>query len=135
MVYLCPEVLPGLRCKDVHVLLDFEEYQQNNHIRIIVTREFITPTGSWIFPLSSVSLTKKPVPSITQPPEEPEDELESDAPRHRSITQRRLKQYGITPDCNGCLNGSYLHSAACRARFDDLLNAAEPRISGPGGDC
>ena len=55
--------------------------------------------------------------------------------RNRSITKRRVLQYGPTPECDGCLRGTYSHTAACRARFNALLDAAEPLALHPGGVC
>ena len=52
-------------------------------------------------------------------------------PRNRSITKRRISHYGPTDLCDGCLNGTYQHTSACRQRFNRLLDAAEPL---PRGD-
>eukprot|EP00435_Cladocopium_sp_Y103_P025527 s45_g6.t1 len=51
-LYIGPEILPGLRCKDIHVLLDLQELTSHDHVREIRTRDFIAPAGTWAFPLS-----------------------------------------------------------------------------------
>ena len=42
--------------------------------------------------------------------------------RHRAITTLRIAVHGKTPGCDGCREGTYDHSQACRTRFDSLLN-------------
>ena len=44
-----------------------------------------------------------------------------------------MLQYEPTPECDGCLRGTYSHTAACRARFNASLDAAEPLALDPGG--
>ena len=55
-----------------------------------------------------------------------EDRETPSVKRHRSITKLRIATHGKTPKCEGCRNGSYNHSPACRKRFDDLLDLHEP---------
>ena len=50
--------------------------------------------------------------------------------RSRSITPMRTNIYGVTPKCDGCKYGTYSHTQECRARFNDLLDNAEPLSGG-----
>lgn len=140
-IYVGPEVLPGMRCKDIHVLLDLAALTSTDHVREIRTKDFVSPTGSWVFPLSQVPMLLSPHfkpaihssgPPAISPPES-SDDLLADISRNRSITKRRLAQYGITDHCDGCINGTYSHTPACRTRFNTLLDTAEPRAVDSGG--
>ena len=46
--------------------------------------------------------------------------------RNRVIASRRIRQYGETDMCDGCLLGTYAHSYECRERFNRLLDELEP---------
>ena len=129
-IYLGPEVSPGLRSKDVHFLMDLALFLSTGQVRQIITRDFIEPTGMWIFPLTKVTMLK-PHDSISPQLELPLDD-DVEIPRNRSITKRRIEQYGQTDGCDGCLNGHYLHTPTCRKRFNELLNNAEPLPRGDG---
>ena len=134
-MYLGPEVVPGMGCKDVHILLDLTLLTSRGEIREILTRDFIPPTGSWLFPLTRVFMLKSPH-ALLDTPDPPDDDPDAnaddgDVPRNRAITKRRVHQYGPTDLCDGCLNGTYQHTSACRQRFNRLLDAAEPL---PRGD-
>eukprot|EP00435_Cladocopium_sp_Y103_P046209 s240_g13.t1 len=131
-IYVGPEVLPAMRCKDVHILFDLPSLTQSDRVREIVTKDFVTPSGRWIFPFTHVPMLKSLLPEIPPSRALADDEGVEDF-RHRSITKRRVLQYGPSPECDGCLRGTYSHTAACRARFNALLNAAEPLASDPGG--
>ena len=133
-IYVGPEVLPAMRCKDVHILFDLPSLTQSDHVREIVTKDFVTPSGRWVFPLTHVPMLKSLLPEIPPSRALADDEGVEDV-RNRSITKRRVLQYGPTPECDGCLRGTYSHTAACRARFNALLDAAEPLALDPGGDC
>ena len=126
-IYMSPEVLPGLRTKDVHVLVDLD-HLKDGKFREIVTRDFIAPSGPWIFPLNRLSLLKQPSIQLhTEVPAPPASSEVDEAPaRNRNITKRRREQYGPTEGCQGCFTGTYQHSLDCRRRFNDLLNEAEP---------
>lgn len=50
--------------------------------------------------------------------------------RNRVITSRRIRQYGETDMCDGCLLGTYAHSYECRERFNRLLDECEPLVQG-----
>lgn len=139
-LYIGPEILPGLRCKDIHALLDLQELTSHDHVREIRTRDFVPPAGPWAFPFSKIpmlqSLHVQPKIRTTEAvhsPIEVSDELLEDVPRNRSITKRRISQYGITDNCNGCINGTYSHTPECRARFNRLLDNSEPRGLASGG--
>ena len=141
-LYIGPEILSGLRCKDIHVLLDLQELTSHNHIREIRTRDFVSPAGTWAFPLSKVPMLQSPhvqpviqTSDMVQSPIGVPDDLLEEVSRNRSITKRRLHQYGITDTCNGCINGTYSHTPDCRARFNRLLDQSEPRdLASVGGD-
>lgn len=134
-LYLAPEVAPGLRSRDVHLLLDLNLLTSTGQVREIVTRDFVPPSGSWHFPLTRVVMLKQPSRDfdrghlLRSDPAVPES---SDLPRNRSITKRRILLYGQSPECDGCLNGSYSHTQACRQRFNALLDASEPLPRGDG---
>ena len=131
-IYVGPEVLPAMRCKDVHILFDLSSLTQSDRVREIVTKDFVTPSGRWIFPFTHVPMLKSLLPEIPPSRALVDDEGVEDF-RNRSITKRRVLQYGPTPECDGCLRGTYSHTAACRARFNALLDAAEPLALDPGG--
>ena len=70
---------------------------------LLVTRDFVPPSGSWFFPLNRVGLLQQPslqFPKIPPVPPASLDEAADDADagpsRHRSITKRRREQYGGT---------------------------------------
>ena len=130
-IYVGPEVHSGMRCKDVHVLLDLTLLSSSDRVREIITRDFIAPTGPWIFPLTKIPMLRTLTPEIPVPPAVSDDAVEP--ARHRSITRRRLLAYGHTEACEGCLNGTYQHTAECRARFNALLNESEPLALDSGG--
>jgi hypothetical protein len=44
-VYLSPEVSPGLRSKDIHLLLDLRLFASTGQLKEISTRDFIEPAG------------------------------------------------------------------------------------------
>ena len=46
--------------------------------------------------------------------------------RNRKITKLRVASYGPTKGCEACKQGSDNHSKECRARFNELLDRAEP---------
>ena len=46
--------------------------------------------------------------------------------RNQAITKLRIAIHGKTPKCPGCSYGSYNHNAACRNRFNELLDFHEP---------
>ena len=137
-LYLGPEVAPSMSCKDVHILLDLTALTSHGEIREIITRDFTPPQGSWIFPLTRVRMLKSP----TDFPPTLEDDADDDAPdgdgppddptnpRNRSITKRRIHRFGPTDHCDGCLNGTYGHTSACRQRFNRILDASEPLARG-----
>lgn len=54
-LYLGPEILPAMRFKDTHVLLDFESWR-DGRIREITTKDFTFPSGKWVFPLTNASI-------------------------------------------------------------------------------
>ena len=124
---MSPKVLPGLRTKDVHVLVDLD-HLKDGKFREIVTRDFIAPSGPWIFPLNCLTFLKQPnIQLRTDVPAPPASSEVDEAPaRNRNITKRRREQYGPTEGCQGCFTGTYQHSLDCRRRFNDLLNEAEP---------
>ena len=134
-LYVGPEVLPAMRCKDVHHLFDLADLTSYNSVRLIVTKDFAIPTGRWVFPLTSVPMLKSILPENPQQPAPAlDDEPDSiEEPRNRSITRRRLAQYGPTDLCDGCLLGTYSHSPECRSRFNKLLDSAEPLVVVSGG--
>ena len=79
------------------------------------------------------ALPDAPVPH-DDGPHDGDDDDDGDGPeipRNRSIAKRRISHYGPTDLCDGCLNGTYQHTSACRQRFNRLLDAAEPL---PRGD-
>ena len=137
-LYLGPEVAPSMSCKDVHILLDLTALTSHGEVREIITRDFTPPQGSWIFPLTRVRMLKSP----TDFPPTLEDDADDDAPdgagppddptnpRNRSITKRRIHRFGPTDHCDGCLNGTYGHTSACRQRFNRILDASEPLARG-----
>ena len=133
-----------MRCKDVHILIDLDLLTSTGHVREVITRDFITPVGPWIFPLSRVPMLQHVVPenllSIPAIDPQPAADAADDAaaaspefPRHRSITKRRIATYGATELCDGCIRGTYTHTEACRQRFNQLLNHAEPLVEVSGG--
>ena len=127
-IYMSPEVLPGLRTKDVHVLVDLDQLKDGK-LREIVTRDFISPSGPWVFPLHRLRLLKQPSLQLhTDIPAPPDTSDDGDVvpSRNRNITKRRREQYGPTEGCHGCLTGTYQHSLECRRRFNALLDEAEP---------
>ena len=134
-VYVGPEVLPGLRCKDVHILYDLAELTGSGRFKTIIAKDFVLPTGKWLFPLTHVPMLKPITPDLSQPPapDDVEDEDPTAGPRNRSITKRRIIHYGPTEFCDGCLRGTYSHSLDCRGRFNKLLNESEPLAEQPGG--
>ena len=134
-------MVPGMGCKDVHILLDLSVLTSRGEIREILTRDFVPPTGPWQFPLTRVSMLKNPnaIPAPDAPDDDdddddddaPGDDDNPDIPRNRSVTKRWVQFYGPAELCDGCLNGTYQHTSTCRERFNRLLNAAEPL---PRGD-
>jgi hypothetical protein len=133
-----------MRCKDVHILIDLDLLTSTGQVREVITRDFITPVGPWIFPLSRVPMLQHVVPenllSIPAIDPQPAADAADDAaaaspefPRHRSITKRRIATYGATELCDGCIRGTYTHTEACRQRFNQLLNHAEPLVEVSGG--
>ena len=46
--------------------------------------------------------------------------------RNRKITKLRVASYGPTKGCEACKQGSDNHPKECRARFNELLDRAEP---------
>ena len=64
-VYVGPKVLPGMRCKDIHILLDLHLLTSENKVREIITRDFIPPVGLWYFLLTQVPMF---VSAQTRPP-------------------------------------------------------------------
>jgi hypothetical protein len=58
-VYLSPEVSPGLRSKDIHLLLDLRLFASTGQLKEISTRDFIEPAGGWIFSLTRVRMLKQ----------------------------------------------------------------------------
>ena len=46
--------------------------------------------------------------------------------RNQAITKLRVAIHGKTPKCPGCSYGSCNHNAACRKRFNELLDFHEP---------
>ena len=137
-LYLGPEVAPSMGCKDVHVLLDLTALTSRGEVREILTRDFVPPQGSWVFPLTRVHMLKSPrtFPDVSI---EDDDNQDGDGPpdddptnpRNRSITKRRIHRFGPTEHCDGCLNGTYGHTPECRQRFNRILDASEPL---PRGD-
>eukprot|EP00435_Cladocopium_sp_Y103_P071759 s497_g38.t1 len=129
-IYLSPEVSPGLKSKDVHLLLDLSLLTSTGQIREIITRDFVEPSGSWVFPLTRVTMLKPLDPQL--PPRDvsavvqDDDAHASPQVRNRSITKRRIERFGQTDLCDGCINGTYQHTQACRQRFNRLLDASEP---------
>lgn len=134
-LYVGPEVLPGMRCKDVHVLFDLESLTGSDRVREIVTADLIAPVGKWMFPLTSVPMLQSLRTELPPPPASNSDVDGDDllVPRNRSITKRRLNHYGSTDNCDGCLRGTYSHSLECRSRFNRLLNEFEPFDEASGG--
>ena len=123
-LYLGPEILPAMRFKDTHVLLDLESWREGR-IREIVTKDFTFPSGKWVFPLTKVSMLQSPMPDSPQI-QGPAVERPVARIRNRVITKRRITQYGETDLCDGCLLGTYAHSYECRERFNRLLDELEP---------
>ena len=59
-IYVGPEVLPAMRCKDVHILFELPSLTQSDRVREIVTKDFVTPVVvgfflSHTFPCSKAS--------------------------------------------------------------------------------
>ena len=123
-LYLGPEILPAMRFKDTHVLLDLESWREDR-IREIVTKDFTFPSGKWVFPLTKVQMLQSPMPDSPQI-QGPAVDRPIARIRNRVITNRRILQYGETDMCDGCLLGTYAHSYECRERFNRLLDELEP---------
>ena len=138
-LYLGPEVAPSMGCKDVHILLDLTALTSRGEVREILTRDFVPPQGSWVFPLTCVHMLKSPrtFPDVSiedadnQDGDGPPDDDPTN-PRNRSITKRRIHRFGPTEHCDGCLNGTYGHAPECRQRFNRILDASEPLPRGDG---
>ena len=111
-IYVGPEVSSGMRCKDVHVMLDLELLTSSDRVREIITRDFIPPVGPWIFPLTGIPMLRSLQPEIPLPlpVSDAAQSASGDVGRNRSITRRRLQHYGPTPGCASCLNGTYQHT-------------------------
>ena len=127
-LYLGPEILPAMRFKDTHVLLDFESWR-DGRIREITTKDFTFPSGKWVFPLTKVPMLQSPMPDAPEI-QGPAVERPTTRVRNRVITSRRIRQYGETDMCDGCLLGTYAHSYECRERFNRLLDECEPLVQG-----
>ena len=59
-LYLGPEVVPGMGCKDAHILLDLALLTSRGEVREILASDFIPPICSWLFPLTRVFMLKSP---------------------------------------------------------------------------
>ena len=59
-IYVGPEVLPAMRCKDVHILFDLSSLTQSDRVREIVTKDFVTPQWSLDFPFHTCPHAEKP---------------------------------------------------------------------------
>lgn len=129
-LYVGPEVLPAMRFKDTHVLYDLQLLTGEGRGKEVITKDIVAPSGKWVFPLTSVPMLKPVTPMPSEPPEFDNPISWSDevdvSTRNRAITKRRLEQYGQTEYCDGCLLGTYSHTAECRERFNRLLNDSEP---------
>ena len=99
-LYVEPEVLPALRHKDIHKLYDLALLKEGT-VKVIVTRDFVAPSGKWVFPLSHVPMLKPKGDAIGEPPEAfdaplpppveaPEDTRSDAKRRNRTITENRI---------------------------------------------
>jgi len=72
-VNLSPEVGPGLRSKDIHLLLGLRLFTSTGQLKEISTRDFIEPAGGgWIFSLTRVRMLKQLAdPTILDQPPAP----------------------------------------------------------------
>ena len=130
-IYMSPDVSPGLKSKDVHLLLDLSLLTSTGQIREVITRDFVEPSGSWVFPLTRVSMLKPVHPTVLPSIEHdvvPDDGI-PETTRNRSIT-KRLERFGQTDLCDGCISGTYHHTQTCRQRSYRLLDASEPLPQG-----
>ena len=59
-LYLGPEVVPGMGCKDAHILLDLAILTSRGEVREILASDFIPPICTWLFPLTRVFMLKSP---------------------------------------------------------------------------
>ena len=116
-IYSEPEVLPGMRHKDVHTVLDVEALQQGV-VKQIITRDLALPPGRWVFPMTEVQPLKLPdrkEVALPKPGEPFVDRPEGfEKRRRRTITDNQVRKY------------RFQHSNECRDRFDKLLDLHEP---------
>ena len=149
-LYLGPVVVDGLRHQGVHLVAPLRSVKEGD-FTAVSTKDLAVPNGRWSFPLAKARVLDEENPhhrlpaaeSFVAPPElaapaaEAEGGIADEAPRaespvvaapkrNRAITTLRIAVHGKSPKCDGCRHGTYNRTAACRKRFNDLLDFHEP---------
>ena len=130
------DVQPGVRFKGLYRVCDYQQYQKDREIKIILTKEVLAhttaPNAYPVFPVRNAKLkalkvlgtetnlddiavpaaaeVDAPVSVPFAPPVEVAEEGESEDARHTRITINRIMTYGRSPGCEACAKaGSSWH--------------------------
>ena len=134
-LFLGWRVDPGLRCRNVVKVMDYEAFRKDGSISVhdVPEPELFVEDGPPSFPIVAAAdrALHGGKTEGSDPPPMPLREAPFGAPPTPSavksksvyITVERIIKFKDTPGCRACTGHSKIHSAECKKRFSELVSA------------